>query len=141
MPPLEATDHALSTAIAERIEDLYGMPLADLKALADSHPNGSMLAALTRGHTKLQLAERNITFQLQRLHELTAPERTVGRFDAGHIFDCARRITESIATRDAHATTLAEVLGSLCRTPAQEPDPPATPAVPPPAAVSTAPTR
>lgn len=110
--------HTTSETIAERIENLYGQPMAALEAHAETNPAGTMLAALTSSHSDLQFAERNITFQLQRLRELASPEREIGKFEAGHLLDCARRIAESVATRDAHAKTVSAVLASLHRTPA-----------------------
>ncbi|PKV84285.1 hypothetical protein [Streptomyces sp. TLI_146] len=122
--------HALSQTIAERIEDLYGQPIAELEAHAGTHPRGSMLAALTSSHTDLQLAECNITLQLQRLRELVHPERDIGKYEAGHLLDCARRIAESVATRDAQAKTVSAVLAGLHRVPATPTPPSAAPAVP-----------
>ncbi|MFD9073296.1 hypothetical protein ACFVZ2_25150, partial [Streptomyces lasiicapitis] len=62
---------AVSRLVAERIEALYGQPLAELEAIADASPDASLLAALTGTHGDLVLAERTIAFQLQRLRELT----------------------------------------------------------------------
>ncbi|WP_043267116.1 hypothetical protein [Streptomyces sp. CT34] len=106
--------HTTSQTIAQRIEELYGQPMAALEAHTDANP---MLAALTSSHADLQLAERNIDYQLQRLRELAAPEREIDTFEAGHLLDCARRIADSVATRDAHAKTVSAVLGSLHRVP------------------------
>ncbi|MEH0628544.1 hypothetical protein [Streptomyces stelliscabiei] len=133
MPAPDAT----AQTIAERIEDLYAQPLADLGTLAGLNPDGSMLAALIAGLTDLQFAERNIDFQRQRLLQLADPEREIGTFEAGHILDCARRISDAVATRDAHAKTLSGVLASLHRVPAPdakpEPAPAASTAAPVPA--------
>ncbi|MFB6991368.1 hypothetical protein ACFC0C_16215 [Streptomyces sp. NPDC056178] len=118
--------HTTSADIAERIEALYGQPLAELEAHADANPPGSMLAALLGSHADLQLAERSIDFHLQRLRQLADPERVIGPFDAGHILDCARRITEAVAVREAHTKATSAVLQSLHRVPA--PDTPTTPA-------------
>ncbi|AJT62494.3 hypothetical protein T261_0805 [Streptomyces lydicus] len=139
MPQPHTAAHPVSQIIAERIEELYGQPLADLEALADSNPHGSMLAALTSSHTELALVERNIAFQLDRLRELAAPDREIGRFDAGHILDCARRIADSVASRDAYAKSVGAVLGGLRRVPAPDRQPPAppVPAAPAPAASRT----
>ncbi|MEU7646283.1 hypothetical protein [Streptomyces huasconensis] len=123
--------HTTSETIAARIENLYGQPIAALEAHADTHPAGTMLAALTSSHSDLQLAERNITFQLQRLRELLNPAREIGKFEAGHLLDCARRIAESVATRDAHAKTVSAVLASLHRTPAPSTAADLTASVPP----------
>ena len=117
--------YATSQTIAERIEELYGQPMSALEAHADANPRSTMLAALTSSHTDLQLAERTIDFQLQRLRELAHPERRIGRFEAGHLLDCARRIADSIAVRDAHAKTVSAVLASLHRAPASAPAAPA----------------
>lgn len=119
--------HTTSQPIAERIEELYGQPMAALEAHADAHPHGTMLAALTSGFADLQLAERNIAFQLQHLRKLTDTPREIGKVEAGHLLDCTRRIAESVATRDAHAKTVSAVLASLHRAPA----PPAAPATTP----------
>ncbi|WP_367435129.1 hypothetical protein [Streptomyces celluloflavus] len=132
--------HPTSTTIAERIEDLYGAPLAQLEAHVDTNPRGSMLAALLGSHADLQLAERTIDFQLQRLRQLADPEREIGPYDAGHLLDCARRIAESVAVRDAHSKNTSAVLESLHRVPARpaQPPTPAPPAVPIPAPASAA---
>ncbi|AZK97063.1 MULTISPECIES: hypothetical protein [Streptomyces] len=120
-------------SLGERIESLYGRPLAELKDHADHHRSGgSMLAALLAGLTDLQLAERGITFHRDRLLHLARPDRTIGTFDAGHLLDNARRIGEAVAVRDAHARTLTAVLDSLRPAPAAEapaavPAPPALP--------------
>lgn len=139
MPQPHATSHPVSQIIAQRIEELYGQPLADLEAHAATTSHGNMLAALTGSHTELALAERNIAFQLERLRELAAPEREIGRFTAGHILDCARRIAESVATRDAVAKSTSAVLGGLRRVSGPDTRPPAppVPAAPAPAASRT----
>ncbi|MFD9077007.1 hypothetical protein ACFVZ2_44695, partial [Streptomyces lasiicapitis] len=54
-------------------------------------------------------------------------EREIGRFDAGHILDCARRIAESVATRDAYAKSTSAVLGGLRRVSAPDTQPPSPP--------------
>ena len=133
--PQPDTAHAVSETIAQRIEALYGQPLAALEALADTTPDATLLAALTGSHSDLVLAERNIAFHLERLRELTTPEREIGRHAAGHILDCARRIAESVATRDACAKTTGAVLAGVRRAPAPDTPPPA---VPVPAAPATA---
>ncbi|GGZ79904.1 hypothetical protein [Streptomyces bluensis] len=125
MPQPPASD---SQKIAGRIENLYAKPLAALEALAEAHPDGSMLAALIGSFTDLQFAERNIAFQLQRLRELAHPERQIGPLEAVHILDCARRLADSVATRDAHTKTLNGVLASLHRVPAPDPEPEPGPA-------------
>ncbi|WP_328478689.1 hypothetical protein OHS71_09190 [Streptomyces sp. NBC_00377] len=138
MPEPDATAHAISEIIAQRIEALFGQSLGELEALADSTPDATLLAALTGSHSDLVLAERNIAFQLERLRELIAPEREIGRFAAGHIVDCARRIAESVAARDAYAKNTGAVLAGLRRAPAPDTPPPA---VPVPAAPATAASR
>jgi hypothetical protein len=139
LPQPPASAHSVSQIIAQRIEALYGQPLAELEALADNTPDATMLAALTGSHSDLALAERNIAFQMDRLREFTAPEREIGRFDAGHILDCARRLAESVATRDAYAKSVGAVLGGLRRASAPDTQPPAVPvpAAPAPAASRT----
>ncbi|MFD9224905.1 hypothetical protein ACFWDI_34020 [Streptomyces sp. NPDC060064] len=127
MPQPDTPSHAVSQLVAERIEALYGQPLAELDAIADATTDASLLAALTGTHGDLALAERNIAFQLQRLRELTAPEREIGKSAAGHILDCARRIAESVATRDAYAKSTSAVLGGLRRVSAPDTHPPAPP--------------
>ncbi|MEU6148034.1 hypothetical protein ABZ848_47835 [Streptomyces sp. NPDC047081] len=131
--------HAVSDLIAQRIETLYGQPLAELEVLADSTPDTTLLAALTSSHSNLVLAERTIAFQLERLRELAAPDREIGRYAAGHILDCARRIAESVATRDACAKSTGAVLAGLRRAPALESRPaiPSAPATPAPATSRT----
>ncbi|MEU0305324.1 hypothetical protein [Streptomyces cyaneofuscatus] len=126
MPQPDDPAHAVSQIIAQRIEALYGQPLTELEALADV-PESTLLAALTGNHSALAFAERNIAFQLDRLRELTAPNREIGRFDVGHILDCARRIAESVATRDAYAMSTDAVLGGLRRATAPDTPPPAPP--------------
>ncbi|MET9812367.1 hypothetical protein [Streptomyces sp. NPDC006355] len=125
MPQPPASD---SQQIAGRIEDLYAKPLVDLAALAEANPEGSMLAALIGSLTDLQFAERNIAFQLQRLRELAHQERQIGPVEAVHILDCARRLADSVATRDAHTKTLKGVLASLHRVPTPDPEPEPGPA-------------
>ncbi|WP_371551471.1 hypothetical protein OG266_38645 [Streptomyces sp. NBC_00554] len=138
MPQPDATARTISEVIAQRIEALFGQPLAELEALADDAPDATLLAALTGSHSDLALAERNIAFQMERLRELTSPEREIGRFTAGHILDCARRVAESVATRDAYATSVGAVLGGLRRASAPDTQ---LPAVPVPAAPVTATSR
>ncbi|CCK32063.1 hypothetical protein BN159_7684 [Streptomyces davaonensis JCM 4913] len=128
MPQPVTPSHAVSQLVATRIEALYGQPLAELQAFADATPEATLLAALIGAHGDLALAERNIAFQLQRLRELTAPDQEIGRFAAGHILDCARRIAESVATRDAYAKSTSAVLGGLRRVSAPDTHPPALPA-------------
>ncbi|MET9185101.1 hypothetical protein ABZX63_07555 [Streptomyces tendae] len=125
MPRPDTPSHTESERVAQRIEALYGQPLAELEALADATPDTTLLAALTGTHSDLALAERNIAFQLQRLRELTASDREIGRFAAGHILDCARRIAESVASRDAYAKSTSAVLGGLRRVSAPDTRPPA----------------
>jgi hypothetical protein len=127
LPQPDTPSHAVSQLVAQRIEALYGQPLAELEALADATPETTLLAALTGTHGDLVLAERNIAFQLQRLRELTAPGREIGPFDAGHILDCARRIAESVTTRDAYAKSTSAVLGGLRRVSAPDTHPPSVP--------------
>ncbi|MFI9829710.1 hypothetical protein ACIHIX_18700 [Streptomyces sp. NPDC051913] len=128
MPQPDTPSDSVSQLVAQRIEALYGQPLAELEAIADATPETTLLAALTGTHGDLALAERNIAFQLQRLRELTGPDREIGRFAAGHILDCARRIAESVATRDAYAKSTSAVLGGLRRVSAPDTHPPAVPA-------------
>ncbi|MDF3292435.1 hypothetical protein [Streptomyces silvisoli] len=128
MPQPHATAHSASQIIAQRIEQLYGQPLAHLEALAETNPRDSMLAALTGTHTELALAERNIAFQRDRLRELASSEREIGRFEAGHILDCARRLADSVAARDAYAKSVGAVLGGLRRISGPNTHPPAAPA-------------
>ncbi|MFE4018003.1 hypothetical protein ACFXPZ_11400 [Streptomyces sp. NPDC059101] len=139
MPQSDATAHSAAQIIAQRIEQLYGQPLAVLEALAETNPRDSMLAALTGSHTELALAERNIAFQTDRLRELVAPEREIGRFEARHILDCARRLADSVAARDAYAKSVGAVLGGLRRVSGPDTHPPAppVPAAPAPAASRT----
>ncbi|WP_172381100.1 hypothetical protein [Streptomyces sp. MNP-20] len=123
-----ATSQPFSQAVAERIEELYGQPITALHAHADANPASTMLAALTSSHADLQLAERGIHFQLQRLRELADPARQITLADAGHLLDCTRRIADAVAARDAHAKTVTAVLAGLHRTPTA---PPAAPSAAP----------
>ncbi|MEU3599277.1 hypothetical protein ABZ714_11175 [Streptomyces sp. NPDC006798] len=120
----------VTRSLGERIEALYGQPLADLHAHADQRSGGNLLAALLTTLTDLDLADRRIAFEQARLRLLAHPERELDRADTGHIADCARRLAESVAVRDAHVQSLTAVLDSLHRTPAAE-APPAVPAPPP----------
>lgn len=136
MPTSADTPRTAALTIAERIEELFGQPLAELEALAADTPHRTLLGALTYGHTELALAERSIAFHLERLRELTSPEREMGRSESAHIFDCARRLADSVAARDAYATSIGAVLGGLRRAPG-----PVTAPAPPPAAPAAAPSR
>lgn len=129
--------HTTSRQIAEHIESLYGRPRAELEAHAESTTHPNMLSALLAANSAIEFAETDISFQLQRLRKLVDPEREVGRHDAGHIFDCARRIGEAVAVRDTQARHVSAVLKSLHRTPAPETTP-VTPAAPPASATAPA---
>ncbi|WP_437053440.1 hypothetical protein [Streptomyces sp. enrichment culture] len=133
--------HPTSTEIAGRIEELYGATLADLEAHAQDQPPG-MLAALLGSHHDLAFAERSIAFHRERLAQLVEPEREIGTHEVSHVLDCARRLAEAVAVRDAQAKTASAVLHSLVRVRPPEPST-ALPAMPPaPAmAVSPAPSR
>ncbi|WP_405421468.1 hypothetical protein [Streptomyces erythrochromogenes] len=122
--------HTTSRQIAEHIESLYGRPRAELEAHADSTTHPNMLSALLAAHHAVEFAETDIDFQLQRLRKLTHPDREIGRHDAGHIYDCARRIGEAVAVRDTQARHISAVLKSLHRTHAPETTP-TTPVTPP----------
>ncbi|MGW4204201.1 hypothetical protein [Streptomyces sp. NPDC004726] len=130
----------MAATVAARIEDLYGQPLADLRTRAADTPPG-MLSALLDALSDLQFAERRIDSERDRLRHLAHPERAIGRAEAGHILDCARRLADSVTVRDTQAQTLTAVLSSLHRVPT--PGTQASPAVPapPPLPVPTAPTR
>ncbi|MFJ6898170.1 hypothetical protein [Streptomyces hokutonensis] len=134
--------HLTSTDIAGRIEDLYGAPLADLATHAQDRPPG-MLSALLGLHHGLAFAERSITFHRDRLAQLVHPDRQIGAHEVTHVLDCARRLAEAVAVRDAQAATGLAVLQSLGRIAAPEPFPVPTPdaAAPPLTATSTAPSR
>ncbi|MFF3088665.1 hypothetical protein ACFVRB_26995 [Streptomyces nojiriensis] len=121
--------HTTSRQIADHIESLYGRPRAELEAHADATTHPNMLSAVLAAHAAVEFAERDLAFQLQRLRQLINPEREVGRFDAGHIHDCARRIGEAVAVRDTQARHVTAVLQSLHRVPAPE-TAPATTATP-----------
>ncbi|MCA1221965.1 hypothetical protein [Streptomyces sp. 8L] len=112
-----------STEIAGRIEDLYGAPLADLKAHAQDQPPG-MLSALLGMHDDLALAERSIAFHRDHLARLLHPERQIGQHEVSHLIDDSRRLAEAVAVRDAQAASLDAVLQSLARVPEPAPDPP-----------------
>ncbi|MEU8522375.1 hypothetical protein [Streptomyces sp. NPDC048577] len=130
--------HPISGQLAERIEDLFGRPRADLVAHTATTDRPTMLAALLDALADVEMAEKNIEFQRERLLQLAAPGHDIGPATAGHLLDCSRRITESAATRDAQARFATAVMQSLHRTPA----PAAAPAAPLPAPVAaTARTR
>lgn len=130
--------HDTSRLIAEHIESLYGRPRAELEAHADSTGHPNMLSALLAAHATVEFAERDLDFQLQRLRQLTHPEREVSRYTAGHLHDCARRIGEAVAVRDTQAQHVTAVLRSLHRVPAVETTPVAAVAPSVPAAPATA---
>ncbi|WP_129838077.1 hypothetical protein [Streptomyces sp. RFCAC02] len=116
-------------AVVERIEALWGRPIAELRAEAEQRPE-SMLAALVEGHDALHLADRAIDQQRQRLHELTSPQRTFDGADTGHILDCSRRIADFTAIRDTHIQVLTAVLRGLRRVPEPTAPAPTRPASP-----------
>ncbi|MFD3580908.1 hypothetical protein [Streptomyces sp. NPDC058683] len=109
--------HLTSTEIAGRIEDLYGVPLADLAAHAQDQPPG-MLSALLGMHDDLALAERSIDIHRDHLARLVHPERQIGRHEVSHLLDGSRRLAEAVAVRDVQAKSVAAVLQSLTRVPA-----------------------
>ncbi|MFF7438999.1 hypothetical protein [Streptomyces sp. NPDC008122] len=109
----------------DRIESLYGRPIADLAVGAEP---GTMRYALLNAFDALQHADRSVAFYTEQLHRLTAPERTFEAVDAGHIIDAARRLAHAVTVRDAHNQVLSDVLQSLHRVP--EPAPTTTPAAP-----------
>nr|WP_167532455.1 MULTISPECIES: hypothetical protein [Streptomyces] len=121
--------HLTSTAIAGRIEDLYGAPLADLEAHAQDQPPG-MLSALLGMHDDLALAERSIDFHRDQLARLIHPGRQIGPHEVSHLLDATRRLAEAVAVREAQAKSVAAVLQSLARVPA--PTAPSPPAAAPP---------
>ncbi|WP_055495493.1 hypothetical protein [Streptomyces sp. TP-A0356] len=123
MPRLTSTD------IADRIEDLYGAPLADLKAHAQDQPAG-MLSALLGMHEGFALAERSIDVHRDHLARLIHPERQIGPHEVSHLLDGARRLAEAVAVRDVQAKSVAAVLQSLARVPA--PTAPSPPVAAPP---------
>ncbi|MFE9686788.1 hypothetical protein [Streptomyces sp. NPDC006285] len=116
-----------STDIAGRIEDLYGLPLADLKAHAETQPPG-MLSALLTMHHDLAFAEESITVQRDRLTQLVRPEKEIGSHDVSHVLDCTRRLAEAVTVRDVQVRTVQVVLQSLGRV--ADPEPAAAPAQP-----------
>jgi hypothetical protein len=134
--------HPTSAEIAARIEDLYGAPLAGLEAHAQDQPPG-MLAALLASHHDLAFAEQSITFHRDRLLRLAHPDRSIGPHEVSHLLDCARRLAEAVAVRDAQAKTATAVLQSLGRTSRHQPPAAAVPALParPVSHASTTPSR
>ncbi|MBQ0855459.1 hypothetical protein J8N05_45660 [Streptomyces sp. BH-SS-21] len=119
--------HMTSTDIAGRIEDLYGLPLADLTSHAETQPPG-MLAALLAMHHDLALAEGSIAVQRDRLTQLVHPDRQIGPHEMSHVLDCTRRLAAAVTVRDVQARTAQAVLQSLGRV--AEPEPAAAPALP-----------
>ncbi len=132
--------HLTSTEIAERIEDLYGAPLAHLEAHAQDQPPG-MLSALLGMHDDLALAERSIDFHRDRLTRLLHPERQIRGHEVTHLLDGAHRLAEAVAVRDVQAKSVSAVLQSLARVPAPAPSPATAPAVPTPPAPAVSPAR
>ncbi|MFH9090872.1 hypothetical protein [Streptomyces sp. NPDC017673] len=137
--------HPTSTEIAERIEDLYGAPLAALAAHTQDQPPG-MLTALLGLHDTLALAERSITVHRERLAQLIHSERDISAHEMVHVLDCARRLTEAVAVRDTQAVTASAVLQSLVRIeppetaePPEQAEPPEPSRAPPTTTVPPAP--
>ncbi|MEU9373743.1 hypothetical protein AB0D94_08250 [Streptomyces sp. NPDC048255] len=106
--------YAASRAAGERIEALYGRPVAELAA--DAVP-GSMRHALLNSFDALQCADRAIIFHAEQLHRLTHPDRAIESADVGHIADASRRLAHAVSVRDSHAQVLGDVLNSLVRVP------------------------
>ncbi|MFW6724204.1 hypothetical protein ACHZ98_29450 [Streptomyces sp. MAR4 CNY-716] len=122
MPDLTAA------GIARRIEDLYGEPLADLKAHPEAQRPG-MLAALLGMHQALTLAEHSIGFHRDYLTRLLQPDRQLGPHEVSHLLDCTRRLAEAVAVRDVQSASAQAVLQSLTRVAASPPttEPPSPP--------------
>jgi hypothetical protein len=112
--------HLTSEDIGARIEELYGAPLNDLHAYAQSQPPG-MLAALLGSHQRIVLAEQSIRIQRERLRHLLHPQRPLNAHQVSHILDGARRLAEAVAVRDTQAATAQAVLRSLGRATAPNP--------------------
>lgn len=132
-----------SAEIAGRIEDLFGAPLAALTSHAQDQPPG-MLSALLGLHDTLAFAERSIAFHRERLAQLMHPERHITTHEVPHVLDCARRLAEAVAVRDAQAATASAVLLSLVRVepePSLASPPTAVAAAPSAAATSAVPSR
>ncbi|WP_328486015.1 hypothetical protein [Streptomyces zaomyceticus] len=126
--------YPVSESIAERIENLYGRPRADLQAHAATTDRPTMLNALLDALSTVELAEKNIEFQRERLLQLADPSRDIGPATPGHLLDCSRRIAESVVIRDTQAQHATAVLKSLHRAPA----PAATPVTQAPATTTRA---
>ncbi|WTP53481.1 hypothetical protein OG288_37270 [Streptomyces tauricus] len=121
MLPLTSTD------IAGQIENLYGLPLADLTSHAETQRPG-MLSALLAMHHDLAFAEQSIAVHRDRLSQLVHPERQIGPHEVSHLLDCTRRLAEAVTVRDVQARTAQVVLQSLGRV--AEPETAAAPALP-----------
>ncbi|AUH40505.1 hypothetical protein [Streptomyces sp. CMB-StM0423] len=117
-----------AAGIAGRIEDLYGEPLADLKAHPEARRPG-MLAALLGMHQALADAEHSITFHRDYLTRLLQPGRRLGPHEVSHLLDGTRRLAEAVAVHDVQAASAAAVLQSLTRVAASPPtrEPPSPP--------------
>ncbi|MFE5298143.1 hypothetical protein [Streptomyces sp. NPDC056632] len=115
--------YPVSKSLAERIEALYGRPRADLQAHAATTGHPTMLAALLAACSTVELAEKNIEFQRERLLHLVDPGRDIGPSTPGHLLDCSRRIAEAVVIRDTQAQHATAVLQSLHRAPAAAPVP------------------
>ncbi|MGE7384210.1 hypothetical protein ACQKM2_01735 [Streptomyces sp. NPDC004126] len=123
--------YAASRAAGERIEALYGRPVAELAA--DVEPGG-MRHALLNSFDALQYADHAVTFHAEQLHRLTHPDRAIESVDVGHISDATRRLAHAVSVRDSHAQVLGDVLNSLVRVPdvtSPAPTAPQAPAVAP----------
>ncbi|MFD4577457.1 hypothetical protein ACFWNK_34270 [Streptomyces sp. NPDC058417] len=131
------SDDLTASDIAGRIEALYGAPLADLEAYAQTQPPG-MLSALLGMHEDVSRAERSITFHRDHLARLVDPERQIRPHDVAHLHDGVRRLAEAVAVRDVQATSVTAVLQSLARVPAPTTGLPA-PSVPAPVPPRAAP--
>ncbi|MFI9210244.1 hypothetical protein ACIGW7_19165 [Streptomyces sp. NPDC053253] len=107
--------HPVSDQLTEGIEALFGRSRADLDAHTATTDRPTMLAALLDALATVELAEKNIEFQRERLLQLASPGRDIGPAAAGHLLDCSRRIAESVATRDAQARLATAVIQSLYR--------------------------
>ncbi|MGW7303956.1 hypothetical protein ACWGI1_00070 [Streptomyces sp. NPDC054835] len=118
-----ADPYTASREAGERIEALYGRPLAEL---ADGAEPGTMRYALLCSFEALRLADHGVLHHAEALNRRTVPGRAVAAEDATHILDAARRLAQAVSVRDAHAQVIGNVLQSLHRAPLPGPSTPST---------------
>ncbi|MFF4529455.1 hypothetical protein ACFY1P_09305 [Streptomyces sp. NPDC001407] len=127
MKALPAVDQD-AAEIQRNIENAYGYPLDRLRDYAQTHPGAApVLDSLLTVHGDLELAERAIEFQLERLRTFVEPGRQMDDFDTSHILDCAQRLAQTHAARKAHISAATALLGPRLLTGTTRGPPPPAP--------------